>query len=348
MLDCNEYSLKSCKMKTITKSLLTLSLIILSVFFTKQLIAQPNQISFQVFYDQLSPYGQWLDNPDYGYAWIPDEGPDFAPYSTEGNWVYTDFGWTWVSQYEWGWAPFHYGRWDYDNYYGWFWVPDTEWGPAWVNWRSADGYYGWMPMQPGVSINIGFHRDYNDRNDHWTFVRNRDIDLPHINLYFVGREDHDRIVRNSTVVRNTYDDRTRNTTYVSGPRREDVQNATGKKLRPVVIRENTNPGQRLRNGKLNLYRPQVNREDNKEHRIAPSRVTNVQELREESDRRRTNNQQQNVNSSNNRREQQSKTIKPSDDRRDQQKKSVRPPRNTRKEEAKKSETDKQNERKRKD
>ena len=118
--------------------------------------AQQPDVSFQVFYDQLSPYGQWIDYPNYGYVWIPDAGSDFAPYSTRGHWIITDYGFTWVSDYDWGWAPFHYGRWDYDNYYGWFWIPDNEWGPAWVSWRRADGYYGWEPMGPGISINISF------------------------------------------------------------------------------------------------------------------------------------------------------------------------------------------------
>src|ERR1700754_3890356 len=71
----------------------------------------------QVFYDELSPYGQWVDYPDYGYVWTPNAGPDFRPYATNGYWTYSDYGWTWVSNYNWGWAPFHYGRGFYDNYY---------------------------------------------------------------------------------------------------------------------------------------------------------------------------------------------------------------------------------------
>jgi hypothetical protein len=73
-------------------------------------------VSFQMFYDQLSPYGQWVNDPNYGYVWIPDVGPNFQPYATNGYWTMTDYGNTWVSDYEWGWAPFHYGRWLYDNY----------------------------------------------------------------------------------------------------------------------------------------------------------------------------------------------------------------------------------------
>ena len=91
-------------------------------------------ISYQTFYDELSPHGRWIDYPDYGYVWTPNMGPDFYPYSTGGHWVWTDdYEWMWVSDYSWGWAPFHYGRWFHDPFYGWMWVPGYDWSPAWVS-----------------------------------------------------------------------------------------------------------------------------------------------------------------------------------------------------------------------
>jgi hypothetical protein len=42
------------------------------------------EVSYQSFYDALSPYGQWIDNPQYGYVWMPNVGPDFKPYATNG------------------------------------------------------------------------------------------------------------------------------------------------------------------------------------------------------------------------------------------------------------------------
>ena len=144
-------------MKTTIKIFaICITMIISIVIIPKQVSAQQISVSYQVFYDQLSPYGQWVDYPGYGYAWIPDAEPGFAPYSTNGYWIMTDYGMTWVSNYTWGWAPFHYGRWYYDDFYGWLWVPDTEWGPAWVIWRHSYGYYGWQPMQPGISVYISF------------------------------------------------------------------------------------------------------------------------------------------------------------------------------------------------
>src|ERR1700753_4063045 len=51
--------------------------------------------SYQTFYDALSPYGEWINNPEYGYVWMPNAGPDFKPYVTNGDWAYTDEGWAW-------------------------------------------------------------------------------------------------------------------------------------------------------------------------------------------------------------------------------------------------------------
>ena len=121
--------------------------------------AQTGSVSFQVFYDELSPYGTWVVTPDYGYVWVPDVDPGFTPYATNGYWIYTNMGWTWMSNYRWGWAPFHYGRWYNDPYYGSMWVPGNEWGPGWVTWRRSGGYYGWAPIGPGVSISMAYGHD---------------------------------------------------------------------------------------------------------------------------------------------------------------------------------------------
>src|ERR1035437_7050006 len=126
------------------------------------------EISFNTFYDELSPYGSWIDYPSYGRVWVCNE-PGFSPYHSGGNWPYTSYGWTWVSDYNWGWAPFHYGRWASDPMYGWFWVPGYEWAPAWVGWRSGNGYYGWAPLSPGLNISIG--ASYNSiPSEHWSFL----------------------------------------------------------------------------------------------------------------------------------------------------------------------------------
>jgi len=211
-----------------TIKILTISFafIILSIVIPIRLSALQPNVSFQVFYDELSPYGQWIDYPNYGYAWIPDAGSDFVPYSSGGHWILTDYGWTWVSDYSWGWAPFHYGRWGYDNSYGWLWIPGYEWGPSWVSWRRADGYYGWRPLEPGVSIDVSFGREYNTHNDHWMFVRDRDFDRSDVNHYYIDRNERERVIRNSTVINEKHVDKSRNTTYVYGPTTDEVQKVT--------------------------------------------------------------------------------------------------------------------------
>src|SRR5690606_23070497 len=123
-------------------------------------------MSFDVFYNELDPYGDWTQDPEYGDVWYPAVEQNFRPYGTNGYWTMTDYGNTWVSNYDWGWAPFHYGRWNYNDRYGWGWVPDYEWGPAWVNWRQSNDYYGWAPLGPGMNINVSVNIPMN----FWTFV----------------------------------------------------------------------------------------------------------------------------------------------------------------------------------
>jgi len=270
--------------------------LISSLIFINQASAQQANVSFQEFYDQLSPYGEWVDHPDWGYIWLPDAGEDFVPYSTAGHWVLSNYGWTWVSDYDWGWAAFHYGRWDYDNYYGWFWVPDNEWGPAWVTWRSATGYYGWAPMRPGVSINLSFGSRYNSNLDHWMFVRDRDLDRYDINRYFVNRYDYDRILLRSRVINRSYFDSRRNSTYIYGPARADVQRVFGRIISLFTIFDYDRPGHNIGNGRLQMYRPQVRRYDdhnkfggidrgrNDNRKPAPARVIKREDVRRPSER----------------------------------------------------------------
>ncbi|MFA5463644.1 MAG: DUF6600 domain-containing protein [Dysgonamonadaceae bacterium] len=120
-------------MKTLKKLSIVLILAALTSCYSERALvnAQNNvQISFQTFYNELSPYGDWVEDYDYGYLWVPHVHRNFHPYATDGYWTMTNYGNTWVSNYSWGWAPFHYGRWLYDDYLGWAWVPGYEWAPA--------------------------------------------------------------------------------------------------------------------------------------------------------------------------------------------------------------------------
>jgi hypothetical protein len=133
--------------------------------------------AYTEFQDELSPYGNWIDDSTYGRVWAPEAslvGTDFTPYYTGGHWLLSEFGWTWVSDFSWGWAPFHYGRWIIVSGYGWCWVPGTMWGPAWVAWRAGDGYVGWAALPPrGVSVTA----TYGYRSP-WRFSRAADLGAP--------------------------------------------------------------------------------------------------------------------------------------------------------------------------
>jgi hypothetical protein len=103
-------------------------------------------VSVGFFYNELSPYGRWIDGP-YGYAWVPVVAAGWQPYSN-GEWIWTDHGWTWVSYDLWGGDPCHYGSWVWDDPWGWAWVPGTVWAPAWVSWCDSGDFIGWAPLPP--------------------------------------------------------------------------------------------------------------------------------------------------------------------------------------------------------
>jgi len=220
--------------------------------------AQPGaSINFQTFYDELSPYGQWLNDPEYGYVWAPSVGNDFRPYYTNGYWMMTEYGNMWMSNYDWGWAPFHYGRWTYSDFYGWIWVPGTEWGPAWVTWRQGGGYYGWAPMSPGISINISFGPRYNVPNPWWTFIPYDNIYSRSFHRYYSPRRTVN-IINNTTIINNTYIDNRSRSTYVTGPRRTDVERATGRRVSVYNVgNENRAGAPRISGRNVNIYRPAV-------------------------------------------------------------------------------------------
>ena len=106
----------------------------------------------------LQPYGEWVEDPEYGWIWIPYTtvvGADFTPYDTGGEWAYTaDYGWSFDSDFDWGWVAFHFGDWTMFEDSSWGWVPDSTWAPHHCDWRTGDGTVGWRPTPP----NIGDHR----------------------------------------------------------------------------------------------------------------------------------------------------------------------------------------------
>jgi hypothetical protein len=156
------------------------------------------------FYRELSPYGEWIRRPDYGWVWFPRHmAPSWRPYSY-GHWALTDYGWTWVSDEDFGWATYHYGRWTYDPDIGWVWIPGAVWSPAWVAWRHGNGYVGWAPLPPAVGFDLGvglrlggFDLNVAIEPSWFAFVDERRLVEPRVVEYIVPP------ARNITIVQNT-------------------------------------------------------------------------------------------------------------------------------------------------
>jgi uncharacterized protein DUF6600 len=174
-----------------------------------------------LFYNDLAPYGQWIEVRDYGRCWRPHGvGSDWQPY-TEGHWEYTEYGWTWVSDEPWGWAPYHYGRWFYEPAYGWLWAPERQWAPAWVVWRRGGGHIGWAPAPPGWGPTWR-RRAVEPR--HYCFVEERRFAEPRVKHYVTRRNpglvNSTREVTSYTVVDNNVHNRSIGV--------EDVEKVTGR------------------------------------------------------------------------------------------------------------------------
>jgi hypothetical protein len=209
------------------------------------------QVTHNHFYTALSPYGTWVEYPEYGWSWRPTVAvidPNWRPYVHGGRWVYTDYGWYWHSYYSWGWAPFHYGRWHLSSHHGWIWVPDTRWGPAWVTWRYYDGYYGWAPLPPraiytsGVGLtyygrHVGFGFSFGLGASWYSFVPVRHFYTARPWYYCAPHSRVTQIYNNSTVI-NNYIVGDNNTTIINvGPGTETITAVTRTEIQKVQIQD---------------------------------------------------------------------------------------------------------------
>ncbi|MDB6121332.1 MAG: hypothetical protein JWQ71_325 [Pedosphaera sp.] len=231
----------------------------------------PAEVNY--FYNDLSPYGSWVELDGVGWCWQPRTvivNREWRPYSDGGHWVYTDAGWYWQSDYSWGWAPFHYGRWYRHERCGWVWTPDTVWAPAWVTWRISGDNCGWAPLPPrayfdarsgyrynGVSVGVTF--DFGLHADHFTFVALRDFrerDLGHRRLPPTQVKN---VYNNTTIVNNYVVNN--NTIVNKGVPVERVAAVTHTEVKKVAIRDApTGGGRNTRVAGRNeavVYRPQL-------------------------------------------------------------------------------------------
>jgi hypothetical protein len=236
-------------------------------------------ISVQTFYDELSPYGDWIYSHDYGYVWRPyfDNPESFRPYSSGGNWIYTSYGWTWNSNYDWGWATFHYGRWDFDNYLGWLWIPGTEWAPAWVTWGEYNNYWGWAPLGPNIYVQANLN--WYAPDPWWTFVPRNHFCSNNWSHYIYNRPVRVTYITHITniYVDNNYSYGNHNSWY-HGPRVNDVERYNRSRVRTIEVVDNDrakNTG--VHNNRLNVYRPVV--DNNRRTESRPTQYRNIEQAR---------------------------------------------------------------------
>jgi hypothetical protein len=216
-------------------------------------------------YDDLAPYGTWVDVAPYGAVWCPEGlSSTWQPY-TVGYWVATDEGWLWASDDPWGGVPYHYGRWAFDDFYGWVWVPGDIWAPAWVAWRYGSGWVGWAPLPPDVPwyANVGIQFSGNDLDRHidtryWSFTKAED---------FGTHRKRVRVERSSD--KTVFLKQTRNVTrYAAGSRpmeegmRPDlIREIRGKKIERYRIVDAAKPvskqGLEIRGRQVEVFRPSV-------------------------------------------------------------------------------------------
>ncbi len=238
--------------------------------------APSGTISYQQFYEQLSPYGTWINYPGYGEVWHPNVGSDFKPYATNGYWENTDRGWYWESGYEWGWAPFHYGNWFYDTNYGWLWEPGYEWSPAWVTWGDIDDYFAWAPLAPEDL------RDNRQHDYYWNLVEKKDFTNRNLSSRLAGenvlRKEAGRINANNQPVRSGFS---------TGPDTKEVAAHANQHITTRAIKEVNEPVSSVVNrtlfsgnheNELPVYKPEVKKTDfsntNQIHNVAENR-TNI-------------------------------------------------------------------------
>lgn len=179
-----------------------------ALFVSPPSIANRYEPRVAIFYDDLAPYGSWVEHRVYGTIWIPATAAGWRPY-TYGRWVWTnEHGWYWDSAEEFGWATFHYGRWILTAEYGWAWVPDDVWGPAWVDWRYGNGYVGWSPMPPeyrwhgGAFVEASIDLTGPRYASNWAFVAERDFVAADIEAYQIPASRTPGLLRASVRVTN--------------------------------------------------------------------------------------------------------------------------------------------------
>lgn len=228
-------------------------------------------MSFSFFYDNLSPYGEWVNVGNYGTAWHPTQvDNEWSPY-TEGSWAYTEDGWTWVSDEPWADMVYHYGRWVDVDGYGWCWVPGYEWGPAWVSWRSSDDYVGWAPLppeavwQPTVGFSIWTDSYYDIGPRYYRFCRVRDFSEPNLrHVVLPWRQNTALISLTYNITNINYNDDSRRV-FSGGPNLAYLRERTSRPVRYLrLVDESSYRRSSVRGEDYRVFRPSIDRDNDRD------------------------------------------------------------------------------------
>ena len=235
-------------------------------------------ITYQTFYDNLSPYGTWIDYPGYGHVWNPRIEGDFRPYATNGHWIFSGEGWAWASDYTWGWAPFHYGRWLYDDMYGWLWIPGYDWSPAWVTWGTVDNFYCWAPLMPGIDVSLQFGT-WRPHSFYWNACSRDHIYDRNLTVAIERPAQITSIANRITIINNFNTTKTHNLYYSKGPDVHEVEKYVNHSITQTSIKDVNKIG-RIKHDEntMHVYRPSV--QDPKETaRQHPQQILQPREFR---------------------------------------------------------------------
>ncbi|MEO8513244.1 MAG: DUF6600 domain-containing protein [Ignavibacteria bacterium] len=219
-----------------------------------------NTVSFQSFYDVLSPMGEWiqitkedidddlsdgdgegissftsgLSEEEFLFIWKPSVETNWKPY-VNGKWEYSDHGWLWVTSDKWGNSTYNYGRWWNSPKYGWVWLPGYTWAPAWVKWKvtNDDKYVGWVALSPKAKWNSdkGITEEtykFRNKDKDWIFVENNSFGTDITPGNIVKQDENSSLVKNSISITDlkTEDDRIVN----KGPDVNRMEEKTGRKF----------------------------------------------------------------------------------------------------------------------
>lgn len=248
-----------------------------------------NSVSFQSFYDVLSPMGEWIQitkedvdedlNEGEGqsfsslfddgplYIWKPSVESGWKPYMN-GKWEYTDHGWLWISADKWGNSTYNYGRWWNSPKYGWVWMPGYTWAPAWVKWKVTGNHVGWVALNPKAKWNSengitdGTYRYKNSDND-WVFVSDNNFAGEINSLNITPENENSALVKAGNDI---MDITTQNDKIINkGPDAADMERRTGKPYKQKKIKFSRDKNTVIGNDDIVIGREKFKKDN--EHKI---------------------------------------------------------------------------------